>query len=158
LFEPNQLIIKESNMAEASILYTKDFSLQGLTHAEEVVNEISRHWFKQNKIFIVMIISVMISDFLFVIVLLLTLGSAFFLYVTKKSSLYSMKTFKESVNLILNLLTLPTIIAMIFSLFHFDITLMPSIQTVGLVLMLIIVYYKTKLNDNNILNTERMIL
>ena len=61
-------------------------------------------------------------------------------------------------NLILNLLTLPTIIAMIFSLFHFDITLMLSIQTLGLVLMLIIVYYKTKLNDNNILNTEQMIL
>ena len=47
---------------------------------------------------------------------------------------------------------------MIFSLFHFDITLMLSIQTLGLVLMLIIVYYKTKLNDNNILNTEQMIL
>ncbi|HIZ71509.1 MAG TPA: DUF1189 family protein [Candidatus Atopostipes pullistercoris] len=158
LFEPNQLIIKESNMAEASILYTKDFSLQGFTQAEEVVNEISRQWFKQNKIFIVMIFSVMISAFLFVIVLFLTLGSAFFLYLTKKSSLSSIKTFKESVNLILNLLTLPTIIAMIFSLFHFDITLMLSIQTLGLVLMLIIVYYKTKLNDNNILNTEQMIL
>src|SRR5690625_6780947 len=83
LFEPNQLTIKESNMAEASILYTKDFSLQGFTQAEEVVNEISRQWFKQNKIFIVMIFSVMISAFLFVIVLFLTLGSAFFLYLTK---------------------------------------------------------------------------
>ena len=122
------------------------------------INFISFIILKQNKIFIVMIFSVMISAFLFVIVLFLTLGSAFFLYLTKKSSLSSIKTFKESVNLILNLLTLPTIIAMIFSLFHFDITLMLSIQTLGLVLMLIMVYYKTKLNDNNILNTEQMIL
>src|SRR5699024_9981769 len=135
-----------------------DFSLQGFTQAEEVVNEISRQWFKQNKIFIVMIFSVMISAFLFVIVLFLTLGSAFILYLTKKSSLSSIKTFKESVNLILNLLSLSTIIAMIFSLFHFYISLLLSIKTLELVLMLIIIYYKTKLNDNNILNTEQMIL
>ncbi|SHE48931.1 Maltodextrin utilization protein YvdJ [Atopostipes suicloacalis DSM 15692] len=158
LFEQNQLIIKESNRPEATILYSKDFSLKGLTRAEEVVNEVNRQWFNQNRIFMVMIFSFMISIFLFVMLLLITFGSALFLYLTKKSSITSIRTYKESVNLILNLLTLPTFIAVFLSLIHFDITLMLSIQTLGLVLMLLFVFYKTKLNDNNILNTEQVIL
>lgn len=158
LFEQNQLTIKENNMIEATILYTKDFSLKGLTQAEEVINEVSRQWFSQNQIFIVLIFSFMVSIFLFIMVLLITFGSALFLYLTKKSSITSIKTYKESVNLILNLLTLPTFVAMFLSLIHFDITLMLSIQTLGLVLMLLFVFYKTKLNDNNILNTKQVIL
>lgn len=158
LFEQNQFTMKDNNRPEATILYTKDFSLHGLTQAEEVMNEVQRQWFHQNRVLIVLVFSFMISIFLFIMNIAIVLGSSLFLYLTKRSSVTSIKTYKESVNLILNLLTLPTIVAMLFSLLHFDIALMLSIQTLGLILMLLIVFYKTRFNDNNILNTEQVIL
>ncbi|MEY8292850.1 DUF1189 domain-containing protein [Carnobacteriaceae bacterium 52-44] len=158
LFERNQLTIKENNQLEATLLYTKDFSLEGLSQEKEVVNEISRQWFNQNRIFMVLIFSLMLSVFLFVMQLLIVFGSALFLYLTKKSSITSIETYKESVNFVLNLLTLPTFLVVLLSLVHFDITLMLSFQTLGLIVMLLFVFYKTKLNDNNILNTEQVVL
>lgn len=147
LFQENQFHLSEAGAPAASVLYTRDFTLAGATTTADVVDELSRQWFNQNRILIVLIFSLMLSVFLLVMHVLVIFGSALFLYFTKNSPITTITTYKESVNLLLNVLALPTFVALIYGLFFFDIIMMITIQTVGLIIMLFIIYYKTQFND-----------
>lgn len=150
LFEESQFLVKEEGSPLTSVLYTKDFRLDNLDSVEEIRHELSRQWFNQNRIIIVLLFSLMISVFMFVMSLLVVLGSALLLYLTKKSTVTSIKTYKESINLVLNSLTLPTIVAMIMGILQFDIIMMVTIQTIGLIVILFIIYSKTYFNDDRL--------
>lgn len=147
LFQENQYLIREKDMPDITVLYTRDFSLADMETSTEVVNELSRQWFNQNRIFVVLIFSLMISAFLLVMLVLLVFGSALFLYFTKNSPVTSITTYKESVNLLVNTLALPTIISMVYGIFTFDIIMMITLQTVGLIVMLFVIFYKIQFND-----------
>lgn len=149
-FEENQFLIKEAGTPLTTILYTKDFQLDNFETEEEIKNEMSRQWFNQNRVLIVLFFSLMISAYMFVMTLMIVLGSALFLYFTKKSTVTSISTYKESINLVLNSLTLPTIVAMIIGILQFDVTIMITIQTIGLIVMLFVIYYKTYFNDKRV--------
>lgn len=150
IFEQNQFLINEVDAPSTTVLYTKDFSLEGLEQADEVENELSRQWFNQNRVLIVLIFSLMISVFLFMMTILIVAGSALLLYFTRKTDITSITKYKESVNLILNVLSLPTIAAMIVGLFYFDVTILVTVQYLGLVIMLFVIYYKTQFNDKKL--------
>lgn len=150
IFEQNQFLINEEGAPDATVLYTKDFNLDGLEQTDEVKEELSRQWFSQNKVLIVLIFSLMISAFLFMMTLLIAAGASLLLYFTKSTDITSITTYKESMNLILNLLSLPTIVAMIIGLFYFDITVLVTIQYLGLVIMLFVIYAKTQFNDRKL--------
>lgn len=149
-FEENQFLINEEGSPLTSVLYTKDFRLDNLDSVEEIRHELSRQWFNQNRILIVLFFSLMISAFMFIMTLFVVLGSALLLYLTKKSTVTSITTYKESVNLVLNSLTLPTIVSMITGILYFDVTIMVTVQSVGLIVMLFIIYYKTYFNDERL--------
>lgn len=150
LLEEHQFIIKEEKKPEASVFYTKDFTLENVSSKKDLRNQLSQQWFMQNKVLIVLIFTLIISIIQFTMLSFIILGSSFFLYLTKNSEVTSITTFKESVNLMLNLIGLPTVISMIYGLISFDITWMFMIQTTGLIIMLMIVYGKTKFNDKEI--------
>ena len=147
LFEENQFIISEEGLPTTTVLYTKDFSLENVRTVESLREETGRQWFTQNRILIVLIFSLMISGFFLMMSLLLVGGAALFIYLTKKSSLTSVVTYKESVNFILNILAIPTLLAMGISLIHFDVIMMVTVQSVGLIAMLLLVYHKTHFKD-----------
>lgn len=148
LFEEYQFIIKEDNKPEATIFYTKDFTLDETSSQKDLIEKISQQWFMQNKVLIILVFSLLISIIQFVMLSFIVLGSSFILYLTKKSSITSIESFKESVNLIINLISLPTIVSMVYGLLSYNIIWMSMIQTTGLVIMLMIVYGKTNFNDN----------
>lgn len=150
LMEESQFVIKEENKPTSTIFYTKDFTLEDAQTKEDVINEFSRQWFVQNKVLIVLIFTLIISFIQLIMLVMIIFGSAFFLYLTKKSRITSISTFKEAINLIVNLAGLPTIIATIYGLINYDVAWMSMIQTTGLVIMLLIVYGKTGFNDNRI--------
>lgn len=150
LMEESQFVIKEENKPTSTIFYTKDFTLEDVQTKEDVINEFSHQWFVHNKVLIVLIFTLIISFIQLIMLVMIIFGSAFFLYLTKKSRITSIKTFKEATNLIVNLAGLPTIIAMIYGLINYDVAWMSMIQTTGLVIMLLIVYGKTGFNDNRI--------
>lgn len=150
LLEETQFVIKEENRPVTTMFYTKDFTLENVETKEDVIDAFSHQWFIQNKVLIVLIFTLVISLIQLIMLIMIIFGSAFFLYLTKKSWITSITTFKESVNLILNLIGLPTFIAAIFGLFNYDVSWMSLIQTTGLVIMLLIVYGKTGFNDENV--------
>ncbi len=147
LFDTNQFYVIEEGMPVANVFYTTDFMIEEIGNQEELRDEMSRQWFNQNRIFVVLVFSLMISAFFFVMMLLLVVISAFFLFLTKKSNITSITTYKESVNFILNALGIPTLVSVVIMFFYFDVTLMVTLQTFGLVIMLLIVYWKTFFKD-----------
>lgn len=150
LFEENQFLVRDEEIATTSVLYTNDFSLESMNNPEAIKNELSRQWDSQNNVIMVLVFSLMIGVFLLIMSVLLIFGSALILYFTRTGNVTSITTYKESVNLMVNLLSLPTILAMLVGIFYFDIYLMVAVQTIGLLIMLVILFYKTQFNDKKI--------
>ena len=151
-FQENQLIIAEEGLPTATVLYTRDVAFGEMETKEEIVEEISRQWFNQNRVLIVLIFSFLISTFLLFTLLFLVFVSSFILYLTKKGSLTTIKTYKESVNLILNTLAVPTFLAMLFGLFYFELYIMVTIQSLGMAAYLFWIWYKVQFNDQRLSN------
>lgn len=150
LFGQNQFVIGEEDYPTGTIPYTRDFTLEGVDTVEELESELSRQWFNQNRMLVVLVFSLMIGVFLIVMNVLLVLGSALLIYFTRSGQFTTISTYKESVNLMLNSLGVPTLIAMVFGLFYFDMFLMVTIQSLGLVVYLIIIWAKVQFNDYNL--------
>lgn len=148
LFQENELIIKDGENPVTSVTYTKDFSIEGVSSVEELKSELSRQWFIQNKTFIVGSLLISLFILLLVSIVLITLGSSLFVYLSKKGQLSTIRTYKESVNLVVNTLGLPTIIAMILGFIQFDIITMLMTQTFGFVILLLLVFTKTRFSDD----------
>lgn len=151
-FQENQLVLGEEGLPIATVLYTRDVSFGEMETQDQVVEEINRQWFNQNRVLIVLLFSLLISAFLLFMLLFLVFGSAFLLYLTKKGHLTTITTYKESVNLILNSIGIPTFVSMLFGIFYFDLYVMVTIQTIGLVIYLIWIWYKVQFNDNRLNN------
>lgn len=129
--------------------YTKDFDLTGLDQAG-VQESLSQQWLDQNRVLVVLIFSSVISLIFLAMNLFLVGIAALMFYMTKGSPVTSIETYKESINLILNALSLPTLLAMAYGLYNFDVSLMASLQTIGLVTMLLLVMWKTRFRDQTL--------
>lgn len=149
-FDQTHFYIQESDFPPAAVPYSEDFSLAEAENGREVVDRLSRQWFIQNQVFFVLFFSFLIGSFLLVMLLVLVFGAAVFFYLTKESTITSIETYKESVNLLVNALGVPTLIAMIAGLIQFNIVMMLMIQTVGLIIYLMVIFVKTRFNDNNL--------
>lgn len=147
VFQENEFVIKEGSQSVETIPYTKDFDLSKVTKVAELKEALSRQWFIKNKAYTVATLMSLVFSITLVSTLFLTFGSAIFLYLTKKSKFSSIDTYKESVNLLTNCIGLPSLIALLIGLIQFDIIIMLMIQSVGLVIMLLFVFYQTRFND-----------
>ncbi|WP_036689360.1 DUF1189 family protein [Paucisalibacillus globulus] len=148
LFQENELIIKESSNPITTVAYTNDFSIEEITTVEELKTELSRQWFIQNKSFIVGSLLISLSTLLLVSIVVISLGSSLFVLLTKKGQISTIQTYKESVNLVVNSLGIPTLVAMLIGLIQFNIITMIMIQTFGFIIMLLIVFMKTRFSDD----------
>ena len=147
IFSDNDLYLKNKGVPVSNVRYTKDFNPSQLNSVKDMKEAVSRQWFFQNRVYVIGSLLLLVFSILFVSTILIVLGSAVFLYLTKKNSFSSIKTYKESVNLILNALGIPTLLALISSFIQFDIVVMLTIQSIGLALMILMVFYTTRFND-----------
>lgn len=147
IFSKNELYLKNKGVPASNIPYTTDFNPSQIKSVEDMKEAVSRQWFFQNRVYVIGSLLLLIFSILFFSTILIVLGSAVFLYLTKKNSFSSIKTYKESVNLILNALGMPSLLALISSSIQFDIVVMLTIQSIGLALMILTVFYTTRFND-----------
>lgn len=147
-FNQTTMLMKDEAGYDFKVTYTKDFSPQNFETLAELKQGISSQWLKQNKAFVAFTMILMSGSLILVSSLILVFGGSFFIWLTRKNDLSSVKTFQESVNLILNALGLSTLLGMIVGLISFDMTLVLSIQSLGLVMMLLGVFVTTRFDDN----------
>lgn len=147
-FGERAMVLKDQSGYEFTVNYTRDFNPGAFTTIEELKQGISSQWLTQNKAFVAFTMMLMSASLILVSNLILVVGGAFFVWLTKKNHLSSICTYQESLNLILNGLGLSTLLGMVVGLISFDMTLVLSIQSFGLVLMLLGVFVTTRFNDS----------
>ena len=147
-FDTEELVISKESKELTRIRYhaiqTKSFqSRESLTQA------ISKDWYQQNRAYISLFL-VLGASFLFGLnFFIVSLGASFLLYITKKSRLFSFRTFKECYHFILNCLGLPTLITLILELFDQNMSTLVIVQNILFVLYLVTIFYKTHFRDPN---------
>lgn len=146
-FDRKHLIISKENKELATISY-QAINQKSLRDKKSFTQAISSDWFRDNRLPVSLFL-VIFSGFLSTVnYLILIVGASFFLYLTRKSRLFSLQTFKECFNCILNCLGLPILLSVLISLlFHQVFTTTIMIQNVLFVLYLAMVFYKTHFRD-----------
>lgn len=116
--------------------------------AEDVLDYISAIWFGQNKMFIFPLIAASIAGIFFIMNMMQLMFMALLLWLTRKSDLTNIATFKEAFNLSLNSLGLPTFVAMLYGFIEFNVATMLTIQSMGAVLMIAFSFFRTRFHDD----------
>ncbi|MGP6146603.1 hypothetical protein [Jeotgalibaca sp. A122] len=151
-FGETEMVLKEGDSPVTRATYTKD--LEWGDSVESVRSQMSRQWYYMNRVFIVATYSFMIAGMLLLMNVLLIVGAAFFMYLAGKNSIMELDTFKESINVILNAVGLPVLASLVVGLFLPEITTMMSVQSMGLVLMIVLLYFKTRFSEQYIQSQE----
>lgn len=86
------------------------------------------------------------SMFLMTDVLIILVGSIF-LWLARKSPMVTIESFKEAVNVMLNVLGPASLVAFVFGTLHFDLSLMTAVQSAVAIILMLVVYTKTHFND-----------
>ena len=108
---------------------------------------ISKDWYQQNRVYISLFL-VLGASFLFGLnFFIVALGASLLLYFTKKSRLFSFKTYKECYHFILNCLGLPTLLTLVLGLLGQNMATLITVQNILFVLYLVTIFYKTHYRD-----------
>ncbi|MGM0124427.1 hypothetical protein IGI37_001805 [Enterococcus sp. AZ194] len=127
--------------------YSNKFAPEKVTSQEMLQKVINEEFVRNNRSSLILTMSVTTTFLLFMMNLLLVLGAAFFLWLTKKSRLSSIESYTESLSMVLMSMGASSIIALLVGLVHFDITVMIGIQSFGLIVMLFASYVKTRFKE-----------
>jgi len=155
VFAEDRFYLKEGDLPVSEITYTADVQLNGWQTVDDLQAEINRQWFQYNRVFIVATYSFMITGMLLMMNLLLVFGAAFFIRLAGRSAMIEINTYKESVNLILNAMGIPVLLAFLLGLVMPDISMIMSVQTFGLVVMLVLIYFRTQFSEDYVAKRKR---
>ncbi|KAF1297719.1 hypothetical protein BAU15_13215 [Enterococcus sp. JM4C] len=128
--------------------YSAQFSPEKISNQQELRTAINEEFVRNNRSSLILTMSVTTGFLLFMMNLLLVLGAAFFLWLTKKSRLSSIQSYSESLAMVLMSMGIGSLVALVIGLFHFDITLLIGIQSFGMIGMLFASYLKTRFKED----------
>ncbi|MDO4667564.1 MAG: DUF1189 domain-containing protein [Streptococcus sp.] len=145
-FDKYELVISKEKKELAAINY-RFLTEDSLTSKEQLTLDISTSWFQQNRFIISLFLILSSAILLGINFIFLSLGASLLLYFTKKSKLFSFKTFKECYNFILNCLGIPILAGLIIGLLGQPLPTVITTQNILFVLYLVIIFYKTHFRD-----------
>ncbi|WP_162921709.1 DUF1189 family protein [Listeria costaricensis] len=140
----SEIIVKDQDGYQFSIPYYAGMDLSKVTTESALDEFLNDAWYTQNKPFIFLSQFMMVASVLFVSTWLLILVTAGFLWMTKKSQIGAIGSFKEALNMTLNALGLPVLASTIIGFIYFDITIMLAITSLGMVLLIAWTFLKTR--------------
>ena len=141
------LLIGPSQSKELTRIRYHAIQTESFQSKEALTQAISKDWYQQNRVYISLFL-VLGASFLFGLnFFIVSLGASLLLYITKKSRLFSFRSFKECYHFILNCLGLPTLITLILGLFGQNMTTLITVQNILFVLYLVTIFYKTHYRD-----------
>ncbi|MFY4504271.1 maltodextrose utilization protein MalA [Ligilactobacillus ruminis] len=110
-------------------------------------DQLVKTWYLRNKAAIAFSMMFLVgSMFLMTDVLIILVGSIF-LWLARKSPMVTIESFKEAVNVMLNVLGPASLVAFVFGTLHFDLSLMTAVQSAVAIILMLVVYTKTHFND-----------
>lgn len=146
-FDTNALHVRKDD-TDLPIQY-QHINQSSLKNRNSLTRAISQDWFQQNRPTISLFLILLSGGLMTINFLIVAFGASGFLYLTKRSRLFSFVTLKECYNFILNCLGLPTIISVILGLLGQNFTTMITTQNILFVLYLVVLFYKTHFRDQD---------
>lgn len=147
MFTKKTIEIKLKDDTDLTIAYPKSINGSDFNSNQDFLTMINKEWNNQNSVYRYFSMIILVSLLVVVTVLFLVFGASFFIWLTKKNQISTIKTYKESVNVVLNAMFIPTLLATIVGFISYDITVMLMIQSLGLGLVMLLIFVKTKFND-----------
>lgn len=147
VFQRHRLVISDENGFGFTLTYPKNESIMLTNDKSDLKVLVSQLWIRQYKpvylaaAMLLCFIGLMFSNMILMGVM------AFILWLTKHSKISDIHSFREAVAIVVMSAGWPSITALIFSLFSFDFGSMIMIQSIGLVLMISLVFWKTRFQN-----------
>lgn len=145
-FQENQYVIRDEIGEERIVPYLTHSTL-GHDHKASLLQELDELFTAHYRSELVVSLTMVVYGFIVLFTLFIVFLYAYLVKSMQDFTMSSIVTYKESVNLILNLILIPTIGAVIFGLIRFNIILMMTIQVIGLISMLFYIYRTTRFED-----------
>lgn len=146
VFYANEMLLIDSEKS-IQIAYPKSLEHHQPQSISELILMVEDSWNEQTIFYRTIIYTLLIGLLVFVSSVLLVLGTSLFIFMTRKNELSNIQSFGEATNLVINALFIPTLTASIFGMFHYDVSLMLTIQALGLALYILLIFIKTRFND-----------
>lgn len=147
VFYPDKLILNDSEKS-INIGFDKNLSIAGFQSIDDLITFVEEKWNEQTVFYRTIGYTVIIGMLVLVSSLLLVFGTSLFIYLTRKKHLSNVKTYGEATNIVINALFIPTVIASVLGMFHYDVSLMLTIQALGVAVNILLIFVKTKFNDS----------
>ncbi|MEM5590855.1 DUF1189 family protein [Niallia circulans] len=138
VFKEDYAVIAEENGFGFQLYYPMNeekypFKIE---NKEDVLRYIGTLWYVQNKAFLLPILLLLLAGVYTAMNVVQFLFMSLVLWLTKKSNITDIRTFKEAATIVLNAAGLPTILAVIYGFIQFDVATFIMIQGLGTVLMI----------------------
>lgn len=88
-------------------------------------------------------------------ILILVFMASLFIWLTRYSHLSSIRSYKESLNLTLNAIFPVTLVACLVGIIRFDLITMIMVQSLGLVIMYLLIFLKTRFSDEYLASAKQ---
>ncbi|KAB7670685.1 DUF1189 family protein [Bacillus sp. B1-b2] len=151
IFKEDYALIAEDNGFGFQLFYPTNeekypFEIE---NKEDVMQYIGSIWYQQNKAMLLPILLSLIAGLYVAMNILQFLFMACVLWLTKRSNITHIRTFKEASNIVLNAAGLPTIVAVIYGFIQFDVATLIMIQSLGTVLMIAFAFFRTGFKERD---------
>lgn len=155
LFMSNELILTDENGVGFRIQYPNGIERLAVTTVDEVKSGIGELWYSQYRPVVVPVLMAAV-----VTMLLMTIGIylsfvALILYMMKFSRLVEIASFKEAFAMVLMATGLPTMLAVGVAFFTQDIAVLLTIQSFGMIILLLIAYFMTHFRMPQIIGADQ---
>lgn len=152
VFKEDYAVIAEENGFGFQLYYPMNeekypFKIE---NKEDVLRYIGTLWYVQNKAFLLPILLLLLAGVYTAMNVVQFLFMSLVLWLTKKSNITDIRTFKEAATIVLNAAGLPTILAVIYGFIQFDVATFIMIQGLGTVLMIAFALFRTGFKEKRL--------
>lgn len=145
-FEKKQFVVRDDSEEPRIVPYLTTTSFKG-KNKEQIIEELSEAYTITNGSGIIVSLILVIYGFILLFNAFVIFVYAYLLKSMQDFTMSSIITYRESVNLVLNLIAIPTILAMIFGFIRFNLITMFGIQVIALIAMLVYLFQQTQFID-----------
>lgn len=150
LFGTESILISDENGSTEIMPYSSNHSLNLVGNPKELIDKLSQIYTIQNGSSIARTFTFVIYLFIVLALLFMVFVYAYLVYIMKDFTLSINMNYKESVNLILNRMGLPTILALIYGFVRFNVVTMLAIQIICLIVILFVSFRQLKIQKQSV--------
>ena len=147
IFGKDSVLLSDENGSSEIIPYLSNHSFESVDNVDELIDTINQLYTTQKGSLLVWTFTFVIYLFILAAFLFIVFIYAYLLYLMKDFTVSPILSYRESVNLILNLLGIPTMLALVYGFIRFNVLNMLAIQIISLIIILIVSFRQLRTSN-----------